>query len=535
VNDERTLTRRQIVKSGGALAGAAGLAGLTGKGALAAVVAKPKTVKPRRGGTVRIGVQGPPQGQLHPYKAPAFADQLRTRMVYEPLARRTNGSDSIRLVLAQSIKANGDGSVWTVQLRPNVKFHDGSALDAQDVVYTFETAILANNSITASVRSGLFLNPGGVTAAGARTVRFTLTQPVADFDQRLSLRNDLVIVKAGDTSLDNESNGTGPFRLSNFTSGISAQLAANRNYWGKSALRLPYLAGAQILVLAAPEARINAVRGSQADIAIDLPYAAAKVNRHSTRVALAQSGITAGGINFFSINARVKPLDDNRVRLALKLACNRKELVDQSLLGFGVLGNDMICAGFDDCDKTLLPRAYDPARARTLLQQAGATNLELTITEIGGFSAPGSSALYAQQLSRVGVKATVRTLTLAQYSANVASIVQDAQMFALQGGNAPFTQNGSIFLLSTSTLNFWGWLRPQWDARFKTAQAIFDRKKRNAAYASLQKEFYNEGGMLTWGFNPVINGMSPKLHRVLQAGYGYPRSPDFTASWLSTK
>src|SRR5581483_2783823 len=179
------------------------------------------------------------------------------------------------------------------------------------------------------------------------------------------------------------------------------------------------------------------------------------------------------------------------------------------------------------------PRAYDPARARTLLQQAGASNLQLTITEIGGFTAPGSSALYAEQLSRVGVQATVKTLTFAQYAANVSSIVANAQMFALQGGNQPFAQSGSIFMLSTSALNFWGWLHPDWDAGFKKAQAIFNRKKRNAAYAALQKQFYDQGGMVTWGFNPVINGQRPMLHQVLEAGYGYPHTPDFSQAWLS--
>jgi ABC-type transport system substrate-binding protein len=81
--------------------------------------------------------------------------------------------------LAESWEHNGNGTIWTFKLRKGVRFHDGSALTARDVVYSFQR-LLDPKTKSPSASLLPFLDPNGIKALNAHTVRFHLKQPIAD-------------------------------------------------------------------------------------------------------------------------------------------------------------------------------------------------------------------------------------------------------------------------------------------------------------------------------------------------------------------
>jgi ABC-type transport system substrate-binding protein len=154
--------------------------------------------------------------------------RIATRLnMYDCLVRWVDNPPKLQLWLAEKIDISPDGSTYTVTLKPNATFHDGSPVTADDVVYSIER-ILALKKGAYAMFNGI-VAPGSTKAIDARTVRFTLSKPYAVFASTLS---ELWIInsklarqheKAGDWSADwlarNEA-GSGGFKLRRYDPAI---------------------------------------------------------------------------------------------------------------------------------------------------------------------------------------------------------------------------------------------------------------------------------------------------------------------------
>src|SRR5258706_10325714 len=153
------------------------------------------------------------------------------RAVYEPLVDRDDHLRPIP-VLAESWESNSDGSVWTFKLRRGVKFHDGSELQAEDVVFTYRR--LLDLKIAPRAAAGLsFLKADGIEAVDAYTVRFKLAKPVAELPLLIATKYAMVVSRtAKSEDLKLRENGTGPFVQERFSpNGPVRILKRNPNYW----------------------------------------------------------------------------------------------------------------------------------------------------------------------------------------------------------------------------------------------------------------------------------------------------------------
>ena len=530
-DDRARLTRAGVLKAGAAALVAPTLLGLAERASAASLAAP----RPRRGGTVRAAYGGPATDTLdifRPFTSIAYA---RSRNIYEPLVGPDPSSDGFSYVLAESITPNRDGSVWTIKLRDGIRWQDGRPFTADDVIYTIKQYLDPANSARGGAQQFSGADPERVVKVNSLTVRVGLKAPVATFIDTLGAGGGSFIAKKDSRGSDAQSIGTGPFRLASFKAGESARLTASRVYRGRFGGRAgPYVDALEFLNINSEEARINALRGRQLEYASYLSPAAAKRNKGSSKIVLHTSQVGAPYV--FNMNLRVKPFDDPRVRLAFKLACNRKQLVENTMLGFGVLGNDMYGIGTNEYAGDISERPYDPARARRLLQQAGYSDLKVPIYVfdygIGDLGMPAAT-VYAEQLRAVGVQATPINLNYREFRADLDRYTKTIPLYSYLQSSIAASQLWQFIYVASSPFNYTGWFRPSWEARYNAAKQTFDPKKRAALYRQLQRELWTDGGEIVWGFASTITGLSPRLRGVIDRPDNYIGGALFKDAWLT--
>ena len=135
---------------------------------------------------------------------------------------------------------NSTADVWTFKIRQGVKFHNGAALTADDVVYTFQLHTnTKNGSNSLSALPNTVLKPSGVVKVDDFTVAFHLEAPNGNFPYLVSSDNyNVIIIPKGYNPASWQSSliGTGPFVLGSYTPKSGATFTRNESYWGTKAL-----------------------------------------------------------------------------------------------------------------------------------------------------------------------------------------------------------------------------------------------------------------------------------------------------------
>jgi peptide/nickel transport system substrate-binding protein/oligopeptide transport system substrate-binding protein len=288
---------------------------------------------------------------------------------------------SITPALAQFWVASRDGLVWTFTLRKGVKFHHGREVTADDVVYSF------TRLLDPRVRSGgadLFLNIQGATefregrakhvaglaAPDRYTVRVTLTEAPVPFVSILGVGQAKIVprdlVEEQGDAFGTRPVGTGPFRFVRWEHGKEIVLAANPDYFDGP----PKLA--RLVFRIFPGERLEGVFAEfQAGALEDSP-----IPSKDYRQIIASQGYQyfrrpIFNLRHYGLNTRTKPLDDRRVRQALVYAIDREAVVSEIWLGRYAFAKGILPPGTLGFNPKLRGYAYDPARARELLAQAG--------------------------------------------------------------------------------------------------------------------------------------------------------------------
>jgi len=282
-----------------------------------------------------------------------------TEKIYSRLVRPgEDGRPSADLATAWS--SNDDATVWTLTLRDGVTFHDGSTFDADDVVYTLNRIL--DPATDSPVRSAIRMITS-VEAVSPTEVRLSLDTPFADLPlQLMDYRLRIIPEGSGDT-IAQTGIGTGPFRLVSFDAHGITRLEANMDYF----LGPPGVAHMEIIGIADAQARLQALLGGQIDTervtAQQLPMLRANPR-------LRVDEVPTGNWRGIVFRTDVAPFNDPRVRMALRLAADREELVQLVLGGFGVVSCDNPVSPNDQY-RAEMSCPQDIPRARALLAEAG--------------------------------------------------------------------------------------------------------------------------------------------------------------------
>ena len=284
--------------------------------------------KPRSGGELVFVVPSEPPtydgqaegtfGVVHPL-APHYNTLLRV----DPFDR--SGSKIVG-DLAESWTVSKDGLVYTLKLRPGVKFHDGSPMTSRDVKATYDRMVNPAPGLV-SYRKGQYRDVEAVDAVDPLTVRFHLKWPSASFLMILASPYGW-IYKADILAKDPQwyaknVMGTGPFKFVEHVKGSHWIGKKNPDYWDKGK---PYLDGYRAIFMSSNAAQVAAIRGERAHI----QFRGFSPSERDTLVQALGNRITVQESAWdcammVAMNHDHKPFDDKRVRRALTLALDRWE------------------------------------------------------------------------------------------------------------------------------------------------------------------------------------------------------------------
>jgi len=406
-NGQRTVLRLLAALAIGALLGAACQSGPAPEPvstearvtATATAASSAAASRPPAGGTLRVGIAGE-IGLLDPGSNDASTEPI-LRQLYEGLVERVGDRMVGRLATKWAVAA--DGRTWTFTLREDVRFHDGSPLDAA----------AAAASLTRPIGRGLTGDEviESATATGPLALAVITRTPFAPFLSLLGTpRYAIVRTKVATV-------GTGPFRLPEGGATVRPLvLERNPEYWRTDAAgnRLPYLD--RVIVRAYPDAaaRVAALRSGAVDLVTEIPIADVATVRADPSLQLVTRPPTT--VLSLAMNLGQPPLDDLQVRQAIAAAVNRRALVDRLLAGEGRPATQLLPPGILGHDDSILEfTRNDPAAAKKLLAQAGKTTLEIDLWYVLGAPASRPDARrvaesIAADLAAVGVTANLRTI-----------------------------------------------------------------------------------------------------------------------------
>ncbi|MGO3833878.1 MAG: ABC transporter substrate-binding protein [Microbacteriaceae bacterium] len=332
-----------------------------------------------------IGILLPPTNLDIRNTSGVALDQVLADNVYQGLIGFVPGTLELREVLAKSYTVSDDGKRYEFTLRDDVTFHSGASLTAEDVI-TSLSETLGDTVTVSSPSEGL--------------VVIELAEPNAFFPFQLAGREGLILEAAATNDLKNTANGTGPYTLDSWKEGDSITLVKNEQYWGTEAS----LDRAVYRYISDGKAAVNASLDGDLDAQIAvLPSLVPELEQSGkfTLVNAESSDVFTLGYN----NAKA-PFDDERVRTAFSQAIDNSALVEALQGDAKPLGGPITSLepGYEDLTSI---NAYDPDNARALLEEAGASDLSVTVT-VPNFYDTVALDIVKSQLAEVGVTLNIK-------------------------------------------------------------------------------------------------------------------------------
>ncbi|MDB5470033.1 MAG: transporter substrate-binding protein, partial [Caulobacter sp.] len=345
---------------------------------------------------------------LDPTAGAAVAtDEVVYPTVFEGLVR-VAPDGAIKPLLATYWETSPDGLIYTFHLRPGVRFHDGTPLDAGIVKFSLERAVAPGS---ANVQKEALSNIAAVEVLGLLTVRLRLRRPDSDLLPVLAWADSVMVTPATAAKNAVTPIGTGPFRFVSWRRGDTVELARDPGYWGEPA----HLNTVRFKFIADPTAAFAAIKSHDVDAFPDYPAPETLGQFRADPSLKVVVGSTEGEV-ILAINNRAGPLADVRVRRAISHALDRRAIIDGAMDGYGVpIGSHYPPQDQGYVDLTgLYP--HDLAQAKALLAQAGYPNgFSLSLKLPPPNYARRSGEIVAAQLAKIGIKVRIETLEWAQW------------------------------------------------------------------------------------------------------------------------
>ena len=328
--------------------------------------------------------------------------------VHEPLIQSTltvtNPDLTIGYDLATAMEVSGDGLIWTVKIRDDVKFTDGEPLTARDVAFTYNTV-----KNTSSVNDFTMLDRA--EAVDDYTVAFRMTRPFSIWPYTMAVVGILPEHAYDPAAYGSNPVGSGRYMLKRWDLGQQVILEYNPDYYGPQ----PRMEQVTILFME-EDAAFLAVQAGQADLAYtSAAYSDQSVDGFSL---LSVQTVDNRGINLPVWNNELT--SDPLVRHAINLGLDRQRMIDNVLNGYGTPAYS-VCDGLPWWYAVTAETSDDPEQAKVVLDTAGwlagpdgvrvkdGVRAALTIHYTAGDSVrQGLAAELANQLKELGIGADIK-------------------------------------------------------------------------------------------------------------------------------
>lgn len=499
------ISRRKFLAAGGAAVGAVVLGG-SASSLLAACGSSTKSgssgpapnpnagisnATPKMGGSLIVATEAEDNG-FNPTVASWDVTGLMYGAALFDTLTTVDVNGKIQPYLAQSVTPNGDATEFTITLRPGIKFHDGSALDANAVA----------QSLVANVKSpqngpALF-NVSDVKPSGGDTVTVTCKESWPAFPYYLAYQIGTVMspsMLAEPNAGNLKPIGTGPFIFKEWVPNDHLTVTRNPNYWRQGR---PYLDQVTFRPIPDHQSRANALLAGDIDIMhTDDPQDAQTLPNNKKFVSITDSdnNATEREVHFYMINTLKPPFDDLRVRQALAYATDRNRV--HSVID---VVNPVISSPFSTKSPYYTPvdyPSYDPTKAKQLItayENDKGPLRNFTLSTVTDAKDLARTTLVQAMWKQAGINCQVQQVEQSQYIVQALLgnyDVREWRQFSAADPDENYVWWSSLTAapIGQLALNFARNKDPQVQAALEKGRTSLNQADRIAAYQEISRRF----------------------------------------------
>lgn len=503
MNDELRYLLSRTVKgtySRRAFLGRATAMGLTAAMANTVLATAVRAEGPKKGGTLKIGLQGGEStNSLDPALAASQVPYSNLRMIGDPLVE-VDAVGNLEMRIAEAVESSADAKTWMFKIRKGVEFHNGKTLTPDDVLATLQRhSDEASQSGALGIMQGIesMKVDGDYVAVSLATANADLPYLMADYH--------LMMQPGGGRETPADGIMTGPYKAVVNEPGVRHVFERFANYFMDDRAHADSV---EILVINDSTARTTALQSGQVHM----------INRVEPRIAdllkrapgVSVQNVSGRGHYVFIMHSNTAPFDNKDLRLALKYAIDRQEMLDKILMGYGGLGNDIpINAAYPLFDDSLEQRLYDPDKAAFHYKASGhdGSPIVLRTSDVAFPGAIDAAALFQQSAAKAGITLEIKREPGDGYWSDVWNV----QPFSASywGGRPVQDQMYSTAYLSSADWNDTRFFNDGFDALLLQARGELDTTKRKGLYSEMARILHDEGGLICPMFNDFIDAHGP--------------------------
>lgn len=495
-------------------------------------------IQPRRGGILQtILTPEPPilqlgvnnQGPTLLAASKMFQSLLTFSPTLEPIP-----------VLAKSWEVSGDGREYVFRLQDNVKFHDGTPMTADDVIFS----IMRFHMELAPRARAIFQMIDSATAPDPLTVRLTLKQPFQPFLLMFEVTACCIVSKRLFDGQDFRTAptvqrpvGTGPFRFVEWQRGNFVRLERFEEYWKPGQ---PYLDGIIYRIVPDSQSRRLAIETGQVQMtqANDIePFDVPGLRQRPNLTVETKGWEYFSPLSWMEINHRVAPLGDPRVRRAMSMAIDRNFITNRLWFGVGKPATNPIASTTRFHDTAVKIAGHDVRAANQLLDAAGlrpnAQGIRATLKHIPlpyGEIWTRLSEYLRQSMRQIGIQLEMESVDAGSWARRIGNWEYETSVnFVYQYGDPTLGVERTYVSSNIQRVTFTntgGYANPRVDELFLAARSAADAAERQRAFTDVQKILVEEVPQI-WLIElafPTIH--DKKLNNVITTGVGVHTSFD---------
>lgn len=459
-------------------------------------------------------------------------------LLFEGLVRWKPGTTDIVEGLAKSWSGDADGKTWRFVLEDNVRFHDGTELDAAAVKFSFERLLDPKHPNYIKGEDGAYWRSmlkevAKVEAVDARTVVITTSRPYAPLIGNVAMFpivSPAAVSRWGDAFKDHPV-GTGPFAFESWTRGEQVVVHRFDGYWGKR----PGLDRIVFRVVVDARQRLVELESGSVDIATSiLPDEQSFVELHPD---LDLKSTPGNDVSYLAFNTQHPPFDDPRVRRAASFAINKEPIVKLAYQGRALAADGPLPPTQWGYHKPQTIYTYDLVAARKLLAEAISDHafdpdrvykLYSLSTPRPYLAQPERVARFLQvALAQVGIKTELVLQPYSEHKKSVEAGEHDLGVFGWVGDTGDpdnflyvLFHSGNAQVGAAQNIAFYK--DPGVDGLLTDAQAASDEATRSGLYAVIQDKIAADAPWVPLAHSELVVAARKELEGLMLSPRGHP-------------